>query len=454
MRHPTRYHPAREYRTEPSEDSDIIVALFRSAVIIAFAVRLVPDPNYTVRPSTWTAVVVAALYTLALMLGYLASRRWLTRRRKESISSRPLWGFLMARRIAFQRTVALLVDLVMVSFIIRDVDKPEWLDIYYLIVAVGAVWFHRGGGVLTALGATGCVIWFTLTSHPGTGITDWALRMEITTRAAILVTVGVVTGWLARARDAERRTRERMDWEMRMARSVQRELLPAKLPEVPGYELGLRFSPAGLVGGDYYDAFITPDNRLVIVLADVAGKSVAAVLHLSLLRSHLRQAINEALSPREIGTRLNAALVDALPPRSFVGLFCGALDAPSGRLTYVNCGHTPPVLVRGSADEEPIVLYTGNIVLGVMVDPTYDEREVTLEGGDILICCTDGVTEAMDGDWQAFDTKGVIRAAEAARGANADEVVGHVLDASRQHAARRPTDDATLLAIRRVPSAG
>jgi serine phosphatase RsbU (regulator of sigma subunit) len=60
----------------------------------------------------------------------------------------------------------------------------------------------------------------------------------------------------------------------------------------------------------------------------------------------------------------------------------------------------------------------------------------------------------MDGDWQAFDTKGVIRAAEAARGANADEVVGHVLDASRQHAARRPTDDATLLAIRRVPSAG
>jgi len=454
MRHSTRYHPTREYRTEPSEDSDIIVALFRSAVIIAFAVRLVPDPNYAVRASTWTAVVVAALYTLALMLGYLASRRWLTRRRKESISARPLWGFLMARRIAFQRAIALLVDLVMVSLIIRDVDRPEWLDIYYLIVAVGAVWFHREGGVLTALCATGCVIWFTLTSHPGTSITDWALRLEITTRAAILVTVGVVTGWLARAREAERRTRERMDWEMRMARSVQRELLPAKLPEVSGYELALRFASASLVGGDYYDAFIAPDGRLVIVLADVAGKSVAAVLHLSLLRSHLRQAISDGLSPGEIGTRLNAALVDALPPRSFVGLFCGALDAASGRLAYANCGHTPPVLVRGPADGEPVVLYTGNIVLGVTAAPAYDEREITLEVGDVLVCCTDGVTEAMDRDWRAFDTEGVTRAAEAARGASADEVAGRVLDASRAHAARRPTDDATLLVIRRVPPAG
>jgi serine phosphatase RsbU (regulator of sigma subunit) len=181
---------------------------------------------------------------------------------------------------------------------------------------------------------------------------------------------------------------------------------------------------------------------------------VVAVLHLSLLRSHLRQAVSEGLSPGEMGRRLNAVLVEALPPRSFVGLFYGAIDAPSGRMAYVNCGQTPPVLVRRSADAKPLLLYTGNIVLGVTPSPSYDEREVTLEVGDVLICCTDGITDAMNADWQAFDTEGVIRAAEAARGATAEEVAGRVLDAVHQHATHRLADDATLLAVRRVPDRG
>jgi serine phosphatase RsbU (regulator of sigma subunit) len=455
MRPSTRYHPSREYRTEPSEDSDIIVALFRSAVIIAFVVRIVPDSAYQLRPGTWAMVVAAALYTLALMLGYLVSRRWLTRRRREGLSAHPLGAFVIQRRVGFQRALALLVDLFMVSVIIRDVNKPEWLDIYYIIVAVGAVWFYREGGVLTALAATACVLGVMTTLYPGTRLVNvWAdpyLRSQLTSRAVMLVLVGIVTGWLARARDAERRDRERMDWELQMARRVQQDLLPERLPEVPGYELGLRFSPAHVVGGDYYDALLAPDGRLVVLLADVAGKSIAAVLHLSLLRSHLHQAVADGLAPGEIGTRLNAALAEALPPGSFVALFCAAIDLPSGRTSWVNCGHTPPVVVRVAPESKPEILYTGNIVLGVTHGPHYDERETTLERGDLLVCCTDGIAEIMDEDWRAFDTEGIARAASAARARTADEVAEYVLQAAREHAVGRPADDATLLVVRRLP---
>ncbi len=457
MRPSTRYHPRREYRTEPSEDSDIVVALFRSAVIIAFVGGVVSDPTYHLRTGTWAMVVVASLYTLSLMLGYLVSRRWLTRRRRETLSAHPLWAFVMPRRLSFQRAVALLVDLMLVSVIIRDVNRPAWLDIYYIIVAVGAVWFHREGGVLVALAATACVLGLVPTLYPGERIgtipSDPYLRSLVASRAVMLVVVGIVTGWLARARDAERRGRERMDWELDMARRVQQDLLPDRLPEVKGYELGLRFSPASVVGGDYYDALPAPDGRLVIVLADVSGKGIPAVLHLSLFRSHLHQAVRDGLSPGMIGERLNAALAGALPSRSFVGLFCAAIDLPSGQTSWVNCGHSPPVVVRSAPDSEPEVLFTGNIVLGVAAEPRYEERETTLGVGDVLVCATDGVTEMIDDDAEVFDKGGVARVAAAARGMTADEVAERVLEAAREHSGRRPADDATLLVVRRVESA-
>jgi serine phosphatase RsbU (regulator of sigma subunit) len=453
MRPATRYRPTREYRTEPSEDSDIVVALFRSAAIIAFAGRMVPDPRFSPRSSTWAMVVIAACYTLALMLGYLARRRWLTRRRRDALSAHWLWGALFGRRVVVQRVIALGIDLAMMTLIIRDVaqqsDRAPWLDIYYIIVAVGAIWFHRIGGVLTALGASLCVLWLTREFYPGTPFADWVVEAQIAARTAILIVVGVVTGWLARAREAERHQRERMGWEMGMARQVQSELLPDRLPDVPGYDVGLRFSSAGLVGGDYYDALIGPDGRLVIVLADVAGKSVAAVLHLSLLRSHLHQAVRDGLAPGEMASRLNGALVEALPPRSFIGLFCGALEMDSGRLSYVNCGHTPPVIVRGSGEPGSEVLYTGNIVLGVEPNPRYEEREVALGEGDVLVCATDGITEAMADDWTPLDTDGVIRQTVAVREASADAIAERILEAARAHAGRRPVDDATILVVKR-----
>jgi serine phosphatase RsbU (regulator of sigma subunit) len=454
LRQATRYIPRRAYRTEPSEDSDLVVALFRFALIIAFTLSAGLGPAYTVGWPALIMGVVAAIYTLVLMVAYVYSRQWLTQRRRQELLARGVWGFLLRRRVSIQRVSSIVVDLLLITAIIHDLSRlgyqeDQTFNLYFVVVGVAAIWFHREGGIITALAATLCVAYLVV-SVRGAEVDIDALKEELPMRALMLLAAGVVTGYLARAWDAERRQRERLDWELDMARQVQAAMLPDALPQPEGYDLGARFVPANVVGGDYYDALIGPDGRLFIAIADVAGKSVYGVMHLSLLRSALREAIIEGLRPGEVAHRVNQTLAGTLPPSSFVSLFCGAIELGSGALRYANCGHVPPVLVRPEGDVEPKVLFTGDIVLGVEGTATYDEAGEMLRAGDCLVCCTDGLTEAMNAKWETFDTEGIVAAVRGAAGESADTIAEAVFQASRRHRAMPANDDETILVVRRV----
>jgi sigma-B regulation protein RsbU (phosphoserine phosphatase) len=353
--------------------------------------------------------------------------------------------------VKIQRGLAIAVDLALVTAIIRDLPfvveaYPAMLDLYHVVVVTGALWFHREGGILTAAAASTCLAWlFSEAGRPWGDVYD-----EVAPRALVCMIIGVVTGYVARARSGERRQRERTEWELSVAGQVQAEMLPQRLPEPPGFELGAVFVPARVVGGDYYDAVIAPDGRLFVAVADVAGKSVQAVMQLSLLRSHLHEAVADGLAPREIATRLNHVLLAALTPGRFISLFCGAIDLESGRLCYVNCGHTPPLIV-GADETEERRLFTGNIVLGVDAEASFEEGEAALGAGAHLVICTDGVTEAMGEEWRPFGTSGVAEAVRQVAGASPDEVARAILAASESHARRARPDDATILVVRRLP---
>jgi serine phosphatase RsbU (regulator of sigma subunit) len=432
------------------------VALFRFALIIAFTLSAGLGPRYTVGWPAMIVGVVAAVYTLVLMLGYVYSRQWLTQRRRQELLLRPFWGFLLRRRIPLQRVSAIVVDLALISAIVQDLERLGLLaypnlcfDFYFVVVGYAAIWFHREGGIITALAATVCVAALKVSaSGPDIDVDD--LKAEVLMRALMFLAAGVVTGYLARAWDAERRQRERMDWEFSMARQVQAALLPDEPPVPEGYDLGVRFTPASVVGGDYYDALIGPDGRLFVAVADVAGKSVYGVMHLSLLRSALREGIIEGLTPGQVADRLNATLAKTLPPSGFVSLFCGALEPASGRLRYANCGHVPPVLLRGEHDAALEELFTGNIVLGVEEEAVYREAEAKLEEGDVLICCTDGLTEAMSADWVAFGAEGVAAAARTSAGAEAKAIAEAVATAAERHRQMPAGDDVTIVVVRRL----
>jgi serine phosphatase RsbU (regulator of sigma subunit) len=454
VRHASRYIPRRAYRTEPSEDSDLIVALFRFAIIIAFTLSAGMQPVYTVKWPATTMRVVAAVYTLGLMLAYVYSRQWLTQRRRQELLARRGWGFLLRHRIPLQRVSAVVVDLLLITSIIYDLrwigDSTDlYFNFYFVVVAVAAIWFHRAGGVIAGAGATICVASVVWSVHGPDDGGD-ALQAELPVRALMYLVAGLVIGYLARALDAERRQRERFDWELSMARQVQAAMLPDELPKLESYDLGAHFTPASAVGGDYYDALVGPDGRLFIAVADVAGKSVYGVMHLSLVRSALREAILEGHAPAEIAVRLNATLAKTLPPNSFVSLFCGALDPLSGSLHYANCGHVPPVLIRVDAASEAELLATGDIVLGVEANAPYREAVTRLAPGDRLVCCTDGLTEAMGSQWEPFDTTGVAATAREQPTAGARDLAEAIAAAADRHRQGAPLDDTTIFVVQRV----
>ncbi|WP_366554614.1 PP2C family protein-serine/threonine phosphatase [Aquibaculum sediminis] len=183
--------------------------------------------------------------------------------------------------------------------------------------------------------------------------------------------------------------------ELDMARSMQLSILPPDRPEQNGLAVHGMMLPAKEVGGDFYDAFELPDGRLALVVADVSGKGVPAAFFSLITRTLLKAIATADAEPRAAIERLNDLLCAENEQMMFVTLFFGLLEPETGRFVYVNGGHNPPLHLRASGEVE-LLQVTGDMALAVMEEQDYQEREVILEPGDLLLLYTDGVTEACD----------------------------------------------------------
>src|SRR5215217_5383873 len=140
----------------------------------------------------------------------------------------------------------------------------------------------------------------------------------------------------------EIRERERVEQEMRVARSIQQASLPQEVPELEGWQISPYYQPAREVGGDFYDFLELPSGRLCIVVGDATGKGVPAALVMASARSMLRAVAQASESPGDVLRRANDPLVMDIPPNMFVTCFYAILDPRSGSLTYANAGHNLP----------------------------------------------------------------------------------------------------------------
>jgi serine phosphatase RsbU (regulator of sigma subunit) len=150
------------------------------------------------------------------------------------------------------------------------------------------------------------------------------------------------------------------------------------------------------VGGDFYDFFDLEDGRLGVVVGDATGKGMPAAL-VAEATSNMLRAVAQALdssSPGEILERVNETLLARIPPNMFVTCFYAILDPDSGSLMYANAGHDLPYLHRSGDDAEK--LRARGMPLGLMSGMGYEEKEVTLEAGDIALLYSDGLVEAHD----------------------------------------------------------
>jgi len=244
-----------------------------------------------------------------------------------------------------------------------------------------------------------------------------------------------------------------MKRDLEIAREIQTWLVPSFPPEVPGAEIAFASRPQNSVAGDYYDAFFatsgaTDGGKLMLVIADVAGKSIPAALLMATLQASLRTIAGEGASLADLVVRLNRyACAHSLDGRRFTTAVLAEYEPAARRLCYVNAGHNAPILRRVNGDMEK--LDVGGVPLGIDAAAAYDTSAKDLQPGDALIFFTDGVVEAFDESGAEFGDPRWLAAIRALPEVTAQESLQFLM--TRVDAfvgATRQADDITCMIFR------
>jgi phosphoserine phosphatase RsbU/P len=229
------------------------------------------------------------------------------------------------------------------------------------------------------------------------------------------------------------------------AHHIQQALFPKMSPLVQGYMIDGHCSPAGAVGGDWYDYIMLPEGRIGLVLADVSGKGMPAAMLMSATRGVLRSLATTLRTPGEVLRAVNRFLVSDLPPEKFVTMVYAVLDPKSHTITYANAGHPWPVLLVGS---EPKAMQScSGLPLG-LIECEYEDVTFEMPIGSKLLFYSDGISEATDLNGEEFGVERLQqRAAE--DGFTARDLVNELCMYS--HACPL-ADDATLVMVKRDSS--
>ncbi|CAN5505099.1 hypothetical protein BH23ACI1_BH23ACI1_24070 [soil metagenome] len=215
--------------------------------------------------------------------------------------------------------------------------------------------------------------------------------------------------------------KKRLEEELRIARQIQMSLLPRGPLQVPGLGITALCVPAREVGGDYYDFFPLPNERLGVLIADVSGKGTSAALYMAELKGLVLALSQTHGSPRALLIDVNRIISEHLDSRSFITMTYAVIDLKEGFMTYCRAGHTPLIFLPGPAHgpAEAQVLTPSGMVLGLRIpgaaekfDELLHEERIELTTGDVIVLYTDGISEAMNNDSDLFGDARLSRLVE------------------------------------------
>jgi len=193
----------------------------------------------------------------------------------------------------------------------------------------------------------------------------------------------------------EELNKQKLESEMGLALEIQKNLLPKSLPELNNFFIDARSIPSKYVGGDYYDALQTGENKYVLTIADVSGKGVPASLLMANLQSALRILTQFDIDLVELTNKLNKIIYENTSADKFITFFICEIDLEEGTFHYLNAGHNPPIII--TKDKDIIELRDGGIILGVLDEYIeYKQGEIALDDIGLLFLYTDGLVEAVD----------------------------------------------------------
>ena len=251
---------------------------------------------------------------------------------------------------------------------------------------------------------------------------------------------------------ADSAEKTRIERDLRFAADIQRALLAEPSFANESVDLAAQSIPCRTVGGDFYDYLDLGGGRFGVGLGDVAGKGPAAALLAAAVQANFAAQATVGSDPAQTMERINIALLRRAIDARFATMFYGVLGADAV-LSYCNAGHEPPLVIRRAGLD---LLETGGPVLGLLPNATYDNGTIQLEPGDVMVICSDGVTETRNRSEDEFGRERLIAAARPYHGSRPETVLEHLLVALRTFAdGEAPVDDITLLVLRfRGPRSG
>lgn len=268
---------------------------------------------------------------------------------------------------------------------------------------------------------------------------DVDLLQAIATQAGLAIHATRVAAQLAR--------REQLERDLRVARQIQRSLLPANVPQVVGLDFAVHYEPAYQIGGDFYDFIWHDPTHLGVAVGDVAGKAISAALYMARLTSELRSRAAIARTPARLLRRVNQEIANLGDDGMFATLVYCIYDLEHRSLVFTNAGHCVPLLRRGDRVFPLQAERAHTAPLGVTADLEAGEARVQLHSGDMLIIVSDGILEARDARGNEYGLSRLSRRIRTARGST-DDVIKAILADIDSHATEQAQgDDMTIVAM-------
>ncbi len=245
--------------------------------------------------------------------------------------------------------------------------------------------------------------------------------------------------------------KQRLEEEMNFARAIQRDLLPKKFPGGDGYSFSAYSEPSQQVGGDYFDFIPTSGNRISIVLADVSGKGMPAALLASQLQAAMRSEVRHHIELAEALSNVNELVHQSTSYEKFATLFVADFDPATGRMRYANAGHNYPLHLTKTSEVHELVV--GGLLLGAFPTAKYEQSELNLVDGDVVLFYTDGLSEAEDEQGEQYGEERILQVLKENRHLQPDGIQTKLIDDVQNFLGEvSPQDDLTLIVLKVGPN--